>query len=131
MPTKQQISVMAEHYLIAALWADAPEGTKPRITKQAREKARETCARFVELIGPLFDDAISCPGYGAHQDCGGIDPACAAMGHDLWLTSRGHGTGFWGRQELGDLGEELSAFCGWGAPIPDPQPSFYRGWLYL
>lgn len=32
------------------------------------------------------------------------------LGHDLWLTSAGHGTGFWDRG-LGDLGNRLSKAC--------------------
>ena len=31
----------------------------------------------------------------------------AQVGHDLWFTRNGHGTGFWDR-DLGDLGEALS-----------------------
>ena len=34
-------------------------------------------------------------------------------GNDLWLTSQGHGVGFWDRSELddGDLGDKLTAIC--------------------
>lgn len=32
------------------------------------------------------------------------------LGHDLWLTSQGHGAGFWDRG-LGDLGDRLSNNC--------------------
>lgn len=124
-----QLDVMARHYLIACIWVDAPEGTRPRATKAALAVARDTCERFVRLIGPLFDQAIACEGYGAHPDCGTIEPACAAMGHDLYLTSAGHGAGFWDRKELGELGDKLSEFCGWRKPIPEP--TFYRGWVYL
>lgn len=131
MATALQLQTMARHYVIAAIWADAPEGTHPRATKAAYRIALERCTRFVELIGPLFGQAIACEGYGAHPDCGNIEPACAAMGHDLYLTSAGHGAGFWDRTELGDLGDKLSEFCGWRKPIDEPDAQFYRGWLYF
>lgn len=38
-------------------------------------------------------------------DLRGLDPAQA--GHDFWLTSRGHGAGFWDRG-LGEVGERLT-----------------------
>lgn len=132
MATKTQLDVMARHYVIACIWADAPENTSPRVTGAALAKARETCTRFVDAIGPLFDAAMARNGYGRHPDCGTIEPGCAAMGHDLYLTSAGHGVGFWDRKELGDeLGAALSEFCGWRKTIPEPCPQFYRGWLYL
>ncbi len=33
------------------------------------------------------------------------------LGHDLWLTSAGHGVGFWDRG-LGELGDRLTKACG-------------------
>ena len=138
MATERQLQVMARHYLIAALWADCEEGTHPRETRQARAYALDACRAFVAAIGPLFDEAMArhAEGYGKHSDCGNDEPACAAMGHDLWLTSRGHGTGFWGRDALarGDLGERLSSFCGWrakGNGPGEPCAYQYRGWFYI
>ena len=129
--SSSQIQVMADHYVIAALWADSPEGTNPRATKAARRIALARCRHFVEMIGPLFNRAIACEGYGSHPDCGTVHPACAAMGHDLYLTCAGHGVGFWDRDELGALGDKLSAFCGWRGPMGEPNADFYRGWLYF
>lgn len=138
MATEKQIEVMARHYLIAALWADADEGTHPRVTRQARAYALNACRAFVAAIGPLFDEAIEreSEGYGAHPDCGNDEPACAAMGHDLWFTSRSHGTGFWDRDALArdDLGARLSWFCGWRAKNGGPAEPYahqYRGWFYI
>lgn len=131
MATEQQIEVMARHYILAAIWADAPEGTRPRAPGWVIERVKSRCIRFVELIGPLFDEAMACEGYGAHPDCGNIEPRCAAMGHDLYLTSAGHGVGFWDRDELGELGAKLSEFCGFRKPFDDPQAQFWRGWLYF
>ena len=33
------------------------------------------------------------------------------LGHDLWLTRNGHGTGFWDRRYASRLGERLTAMC--------------------
>lgn len=134
--TPRELDVMARHYIIAALWADSPEGTNPRASNAAREKARETCRTFLDIIGPEMMGELreaESQGYGSHPDCGDEAPLFAAMGHDVWLTSSGHGAGFWDRRELeaNGLGDRLYAFCGHGKAIPEPYPSFYRGWLYL
>lgn len=77
-------------YLVAALWADAPEewglgGSGPfneshadRFTRQAKADARRLVAKFVTDAG---DDLADYPS--------------ANVGHDLWLTRNGHGCGFW------------------------------------
>lgn len=39
-------------------------------------------------------------------------------GHDFWLTRNGHGAGFWDRG-LGDIGEKLTALCGWKKAYPE------------
>ncbi len=123
------IETMARHYLIAAIWADAPDGTKPRATKQAEDAALFTCGKFAGLIAQHWPAILECADYGRHPDAGSIE---AAMGHDLWLTSRGHGAGFWCRDELTEeLQSALSALCGWQKAIPEPEATFYRGWLYL
>ncbi len=125
------IETIAKHYLIAALWAECPEGTNPRVTKQAKDAALATCAEFAKLIEPeLWAKILECPDYWSHHDCGGNPEG--AIGHDLYLTSKGHGVGFWDRDALpDDLGEKLSALCGWRKAIPEPEPYFYRGWMYL
>lgn len=129
MKTRTPAQVMADHYLIAAIWADCPEGTQPRATTQARRVALETCEAFLTQAGSLITAAIVAPGYGSHPDCGTEHPAHAALGHDLWLTSQGHGAGFWDRAELRaeGLGDALTRVAeGFRA-----EPQFYRGWLYL
>ena len=129
MATIEQLEVMARHFIIAALWADSPENTHPRATKQARAQALTICTQFAESAGSLLDDAANRPGYGSHPDCGTLHPGYAAAGHDLWLTSRGHGVGFWDRAELDadDLGNKLSALC----EHARYSAYFYRGWLYF
>lgn len=129
MATIEQLQVMARHFIIAALWAECPEGTNPRATKQASAQALTICTQFAESAGSLLDDAANRPGYGSHPDCGTLHHGYAAAGHDLWLTSQGHGVGFWDRDELdaGDLGNKLSALCRHARYCA----YFYRGWLYF
>lgn len=126
----EQIEVMARHFIIAALWADCNEGTNPRASRQAMDAARRLCAEFVDRIGPgMLAETLAAPGYGSHPDCGREWPQCAAMGHDIYLTSLGHGVGFWDRSELDSnaLGNRLTEAC---KPCRF-DPEFYRGWLYL
>lgn len=126
------VETMAKHYLNAAFWADKPEGTNPRVTKQALKIAKNTCWQFSEMIikSNLFDELSKYPEYWQHPDCNGHIEA--AIGHDLYLTSAGHGVGFWDRDTIPrELGEKLSALCGWRKPIPEPEVNFYRGWMYL
>lgn len=124
------INTMARHYLIAAKWADGPEGQKPRWTNSAKIKAHETCGKFAGLIVELWPEILEHPDYWAHPDCGGMPEA--ALGHDLWLTCRGHGVGFWDRDTLPEkLRAKLDALCGWRKAIPEPDLYAYRGWFYL
>lgn len=130
MPTPEQIAVMAKHYVIAAIWAECPEGTRPRATAAAHAHALKVCTAFAELAGPLLEEAATRDGYGSHPDCGTVHPAYAAAGHDLWLTSHGHGVGFWDRDPLDAdaLGTKLSDAA---AAFEGVNADFYRGWLYL
>lgn len=48
---KTPAQIIADHYIIAALWADSPEGTNPRATAQAKQKALRIAWQFLELIG--------------------------------------------------------------------------------
>ena len=129
-PTDEQMEVMARHYVIAAIWADAPEGTRPRATATAHVRALEHCRAFCSRAGGLIAQAVAREGYGSHPDCGTVHPAFAALGHDLWLTRRGHGVGFWDRPELKSrgLGKALSYKAG---DMGSPMFEFYRGWFYL
>ena len=129
MASAEQLAVMADHFIIAAIWADAQEGTHPRATKKARAAALRICTRFAELAGELLDEATQREWYGSHHDCGTNHPAFAAAGHDLYLTSQGHGVGFWDRDELdeGELGDKLTAVC----ESMHFYHEFYRGWLYF
>lgn len=131
MLTEHQIETAADHYITCAIWAECPEGTTPRATKRTHEIAREIVRRFVTVNNGLVDLLFAQEDYGWHY--GRREPECA-LGHDLWLTTHGHGTGFWDR-DLGELGDQLSSVCdsvyhktgrAWMA-----EPEFYRGWFYL
>ena len=121
-----KISLIAEHFLIACLWADSPEGTKPRPSKAAKMHAQLMAAQFVNDAGQLLEQLREFPEYWAHPDCAGKIEA--AIGHDLYLTIAGHGVGFWDRG-LGDLGDKLSEVC--RKLAYQKEPVFYRGWLYF
>lgn len=54
---------------------------------------RELCEAYaLEYASPQGEDVWEC------------------LGHDLWLTQRGHGVGFWDRG-LGELGDKLTEAC--------------------
>ncbi len=129
---QQQLETAARHYLIAAIWADAPEGTRPRATAAAHSAALKDVQQFAALVGPQCFAALMDAhneGYGAHPDCGKVEPAAAAMGHDIWLSCRGHGTGFFDRDELPEIIRDICMdAC---RKMGDPSPVFYGGWLYL
>lgn len=127
-PTAAQIDTVTRHYLLAMLWADSPEGTRPRVTVSAGAAALERCQAFITEHADLFGRAMDCAerGYGTHPDAGSAE---AAFGHDLYLSTAGHGAGFFNRTELPeDLRDALQEAA---RRAPSPEPEFYRGWAYL
>lgn len=141
------LSQVADGYLECAAWADAPEGSSARFTKTAEAAAVAECGKFIEACGPLFQQAIQAPGYSP-----------ARFGHDFWLNRKGHGTGFWDRDELeldiegsaplatdrngvqypvaAELGKALSDIAyGTRAKISrfayHPDVTAHRGWLHF
>lgn len=58
----------------------------------AEAQVVEWCSDFIE---------------GSRKDLEDSGLSADSAGHDFWLTSAGHGAGFWGRG-LGDVGERLS-----------------------
>ncbi|AAQ63385.1 hypothetical protein Nazgul09 [Burkholderia phage BcepNazgul] len=124
--TPEQIQTAARHFIIAALWADAPEGSRPRATAESRETARRFVYAFAERYPQTVAAMLATNGYGAHPDCG-FDPA-AALGQDIYLTCAGHGAGF---ADRGEHGERLLAFVRRDWRMWHVDCEFYRGWLYL
>lgn len=123
-----ELETVARHFCVAAQWADAEEGTRPRLFREALKTARGFAAAFIGARPRLFRAAMECDGYGTHPDAG--SPA-AAFGHDLYLTAAGHGVGFSDRAELGALGARLSEVIRdeWRRWHVEAYQS--RGWLYL
>lgn len=94
-------------YLAAAIWTDEtledengetvlPEGlTIYDFSDESVEQARKDISAFMEQAKqtwPMIEE---------------IDPE--RVGHDLWLTRNGHGSGFWdGREFYGTHGDTLS-----------------------
>lgn len=122
------IDTTVKHFLIAAIWADCPEGTSPRATKQAEKHAKEFVERFVSTYPYKVSKALSMPGYGSHPDAGSPE---AAFGHDLYLTCAGHGAGFQDREELKEWGDMLHRVIRESWRTWHIEAQFYRGWLYF
>lgn len=78
------------------------------------EKIKRDCAEFQRSCGAYLEQA-----YTARHS---YEPVQA--GRDFWFTRNGHGVGFWNRG-LGEIGETLSAFCGWQTPFDEC--GIYRG----
>ena len=144
--TPSEAQTIAQHFMAAAAWASAPEGTRPRPTASAMATARTMAGEFVAALGvPLFRACLDAyEAGGLHPDCNG-DP-CAAFGNDLFLTLEGHGVGFWERdalcveppggivdEDLRTLGDVLTRHCAefvWRYPCESGRMEFYRGWIY-
>ena len=88
----------ADGYLECADWADAPRDEDGEEEETIGFHA-ETIKRADEIVVGFIDAnaaTIKAAGLSGNQ-----------VGHDLWLTQNGHGTGFWDRG-LGELGDELT-----------------------
>lgn len=70
---------------------------------EAFAKIIADCTQFQTAHADLLERAYEARGYSDEY-----------AGHDFWLTRNGHGAGFWDRG-LGEVGDALSAFCGWEA----------------
>jgi hypothetical protein len=104
-------SEVLEHAKRAALWSTTGEEgaehegveyenlddvfTTADVTGEAEEKLVALIDQFFEKAGDLLDDYT--------MDAGQI-------GHDIILTTNGHGAGFWDRG-LGKLGDKLTKIC--------------------
>jgi hypothetical protein len=137
------IDAMARGYLECAAWADAPEGSRARFSKESERIARQMVRAFCIVAEPLIVQALE---YSSPY----------RLGFCLWLTRCGHGSGFWDEGTLSidpaapltlrdrenkpytwaegaTLGDALSAAC-YGtdeaiAPFAYPSLDAWRGWL--
>jgi hypothetical protein len=123
-----ELETVARHFIIAAIWADAEEGTNPRATAATVQTAREFCAAFISEHAHLFAAAMNADGYGAHPDAGSN---AAAFGHDLYLTCAGHGAGFDDRDELAETGRDLAHMIRKEWRRWHVEASQFRGWFEL
>lgn len=95
--TPEQIDLITRHYLICALWSSTDDEGEPMdsgrdlndIADETKVKAREDVADFLEL---LEREGVAWSDHWTPEQ----------MGHDLWLTRNGHGTGFWDRYGVCD-----------------------------
>ena len=103
------MGTIAKHFLIAALWTATDEDSCPldktySVTDFSEEsvvKAEAFVHEFIETHKADVEMYLALPGINDEQ-----------FGHDLYLTSNGHGTGFWDRDNIPqDLAERLSAAC--------------------
>jgi hypothetical protein len=103
-----QVSEVLRGYIVAALWStnneSTPEGGVPldqnydenSLDPATRDKLRAKVVKFLELaeesaLLTYFWHKKTDPSQGTISDY---------LGHDIWLTSNGHGAGFWDRSEL-------------------------------
>lgn len=79
---------MKNAYLECAYWTEVEkcENDDPEFTDLFVSHAWQSCHNFCYAVKALEIDYTQ------------FDPN--QLGHDLWLTRNGHGTGFWDRPEL-------------------------------
>lgn len=89
-----------KHYLICAMWAngedqigDLDEFTPQDVDPTSKEDSENVIKEFLRQASPLLTE----------------DWSDEQIGHDLWLTRAGHGTGFWDRALPN--GDELADIC--------------------
>ena len=116
-----RIDRMTRGYIAAALGSSGgttPEGEELEslegyeFSDESKSKAWGICAAFYDRYTTDVNAYA-----GTYKPGNGADPYEHA-GHDLWLTSCGHGVGFWDRG-LGNLGDRLSKACGFRTDFPE------------
>lgn len=111
MATPDDIAAMARGYITAALWADCMplEGDESggleglQVRPIDREYVEALCAAFALAAGDVLDT------FAALRVLHGFD-RWECVGHDLRLTSGGHGTGFWDRESIIAPAGDVAAF---------------------
>lgn len=90
-------------YVACALWTsfDA-EGQPLDDGRDIRDLPPETLAKMRSDVADFINSNL--------KDLQRSTLDYEQIGHDLWLTRNGHGTGFWDR-DLGAVGERLTAAC--------------------
>src|SRR3990172_722524 len=89
-----QIDDMTTAYIEAVYFTETGDCDQPgpnaELTPYFKARAYIECRNFLQAIKDL-------------PEARNFDPK--QLGHDLWLTRNGHGTGFWDRPEI--YGEDL------------------------
>lgn len=101
---RQFVDQVTHGFLVCMLWAESGDPESPLgeiagledLAPQTRTAAREICEDFAHYCARVRIRLDRVRGMGPES-----------IGHDLWLTSQGHGTGFWDRG-LGALGDKLT-----------------------
>lgn len=116
-----------EFEALIAAEKEIPEGSFPAdctpddLSAEAWADIERDCAAFQEKAAALLVRAYA-RGYTEEQ-----------AGRDFWFTRNGHGVGFWDREELeeGELGDEISALCGWRTEFSEVNPHYNDGKIWL
>lgn len=104
----KRIDDIERGYIEAMLWSSTDDNEEPLdrnygpedIAPETRKHIREVCERFYAMVKDI--DYLS-----VHPGKTGEYTEEEMLGHDLWLTSRGHGTGFWDSDRWAIDGEDI------------------------
>ena len=106
------IAQIVQGYVAACLWASVDQDDEGNQTffnefepsAQLKGEAFQLCALFYDA------NESDCNLFAEQYQPSQEHNVWGCIGHDLWLTSQGHGVGFWDRG-LGELGEKLTEAC--------------------
>ncbi len=90
---QRNIQTILEAYVGCALWCEDINGTIYHVLPSNKETARQEIETFLNQAKDLLTD----------------DWTDEQIGHDFWLTTNGHGSGFWDRGLPN--GNELTKIC--------------------
>jgi hypothetical protein len=94
------INKILENYLICALWTDEEQIkeknenvdiTIGNVSEDSKNKALSDIKKFVKVAGKALKGLTM-----------------EEIGHNLWLTRNGHGTGFWDRGYVEKVSDKLT-----------------------
>lgn len=124
------VAVIAAAFCRAMVWADAEEGTSPRVPNETRIAAQQYVHAFLSAHPDICRAALDSNDYGWWQ---GVHNTADAFGHDLYLTARGHGAGFADRDALGELAQQLHDALWSNGNWQRWEIETYqaRGWVYM
>lgn len=106
------IDKIVQGYVTACLWSSVDQDDEGNETffdefepsSQLKGEASHLCALFYDA------NEIDCKLFAEEYQPSQEHDVWECLGHDLWLTSAGHGVGFWDRG-LNELGERLTKAC--------------------